>query len=233
LISFRGIVSLGRSVPQNFKLPAVDLLTLDTTLDLERRAIVYCYPIRTPEDWSDLGGNQPDSDFVVGENVALKRIKPPKKNAEARILHAMQREIQILTNEKFRNFQYIVQLRGLLWEDRKDGDLVWPTMVVEYCHCTLRELLSAHTLDTRLKCEFYYAIQLALQTIMGHDFVHGDIKCENVMIQHSADGSLIPKLSDFGNSVQLFTNSTIQLYGTDPWRAPEVGDVEFRGNLSL
>jgi serine/threonine protein kinase len=55
--------------------------------------------------------------------------------------------------------------------------------------------------------------------------VHGDVKCENVLVFQEGD-SVIAKISDFGNSVIISEVSNFcQLPGgTPPWNAPEWQD---------
>jgi serine/threonine protein kinase len=111
-----------------------------------------------------------------------------------------------------------------LWEDRDGKKAFWPTLVTEFCNCNLLELLKAQKLKMRTKLELYLGIGQGLDAIHVAGFVHGDIKCENILIRHHGDGVIIPKISDFGSSVHnnILADAMIVLAGTDPWRAPEV-----------
>jgi serine/threonine protein kinase len=184
---------------------------------------VYRYLINSPEDRMATTNLSSGQMLDRGTVVALKRIRPMRDNEESGVLRAAQKEIQVMAAPQLRNHEYIVKLHSVLWEDRDGKGAFWPTLVTEFCDCNLLELLNTQKLKMRTKLELYLGIGHGLGAIHAAGFVHGDIKCENVLIQHRGDEVIIPKLSDFGSSVynNILADAVVVLAGTDPWRAPE------------
>jgi serine/threonine protein kinase len=114
---------------------------------------------------------------------------------------------------------------ALAWEDRGEDSPLWPTMIMEYCQCTLAELQSEreHPLIPLLKHQIVAGVSLGVDALHREDIIHGDIKSENVLIKITEDGMFVPKLADFGSSIVQLQNDLVDIGGTDPWRAPEVG----------
>jgi hypothetical protein len=75
------------------------------------------------------------------------------------------------------------------------------------------------------------ALQIVRQIVAGleeahaNGIVHGDVKCDNVLVQTLRDGSMLPRLIDFG--IARFLDESIATYdavvtGTPEYIAPEV-----------
>ena len=66
-------------------------------------------------------------------------------------------------------------------------------------------------------------IEFGLASLHLEGFIHGNLKCDKILIHYQEDGLIVPKLSDFGSSIILaYDVEFVEIFGTDPWRAPEV-----------
>jgi serine/threonine protein kinase len=189
-----------------------------------RHSEVYRYLVSDRHDMIAL--TSPSSPPArAGSFVALKRVQPMADGERARVLRAIANEVHILTRPALREHDFIVRFQALVWEDHGGGpdEPHWPTLITEYCDCTLQELLAAHRLGLEAKCWLLIGIGEALETLWQQGYVHGDIKCENILIQFRGNNVIVPKLSDFGSSISYEdAEEAVILGGTDPWRAPEV-----------
>lgn len=63
-----------------------------------------------------------------------------------------------------------------------------------------------------------------LEYLHGCNVVHGDLKCQNVLITLSSDGTPIPLICDFGTSriMGMRGYTTQSLWGTQGFLAPEL-----------
>lgn len=169
----------------------------------------------------------------AGTVVALKRVIPQALEDnrvsldDSRQLKAIATEIQALTKKSLREHENIIEMYALVWEDRGEEAAYWPTMVMEYCPCTLAELQSERKspLSTALKFQIIQGICFGFDALQEEEIIHGDVKSENVLIQVTGDGMLIPKLADFGSCVIEISSDIVEIGGTDPWRAPEVSII--------
>ena len=100
-----------------------------------------------------------------------------------------------------------------------------PTIIMEYCeHGSLRNILDKKILNPLYKIYLIYSICNGLNYVHSKGIVHGDLKCDNILLSGEKIGNFpIPKLADFGLS-QFRPNKVIG--GTPGFIAPEV----FRGS---
>jgi serine/threonine protein kinase len=113
---------------------------------------------------------------------------------------------------------------GLAWDDRGGDIAYWPTMIMEYCPCTLAELQRERksNLSTLLKFQIIQGVSFGVNALHQEDIIHGDIKSENILIKVLDDRLIIPKLADFGSSVIGLNEDLVEIRGTERWQAPEV-----------
>jgi serine/threonine protein kinase len=193
---------------------------------------VFRYEVR--EGAEGFAFSTQNGDFLeAGTVVALKRVIPQALEDnrvsldDSRQLKAVATEIQALTKKSLREHENIIELYALAWEDRGGEAAYWPTMIMEYCPCTLAELQSERKspLPLPLKLQIIQGISFGFDALQEEKIIHGDVKSENVLIQVMGDGLLIPKLADFGSCVVEISSDFVEIGGTDPWRAPEVSII--------
>ena len=143
-------------------------------------------------------------------------------------IEALIREILILTHPPVRSSPSIVDLLKLLFEF--DGGLLRPVLILEYADIgTLSDFLHSENmvgLDT--KDGFCKDIARGLHTLHKSGIVHGDIKCDNVLLFRTDNDEIAAKLTDFGFSTLLSeveNGSSVKVGGTDPFRAPEAEEA--------
>jgi serine/threonine protein kinase len=99
---------------------------------------------------------------------------------------------------------------------------------LEYCEFNLAEYQNTKHLDLNEKLRVGIGIGSGLSAIHSFRIVHGDIKSENILVKIEVGGEAVPKLADFGSSLQdlrsnqVDTKKPVWIGGTNPWRAPEV-----------
>jgi serine/threonine protein kinase len=162
-----------------------------------------------------------------GTIVAIKKITPRDDDTglERSVLRELTNEVIVLSRPSLQAHENIVTMHSLVWEDRGSDVALWPSIVLEYCPATLADLQShgLKPLEALLKGQVLQQIGMGLDALHEEAFIHGDLKSENVLIQISEGGIIIPKLSDFGSSVLFWeSEELVRIGGTDPWRAPEV-----------
>ncbi|KAH7227279.1 kinase-like domain-containing protein, partial [Fusarium solani] len=99
-------------------------------------------------------------------------------------------------------------------------------LVLEYADCgTLASFVrSGRTANLKTKASLYRDVLKGLAVLHEVGVVHGDVKCENVLVFQQDDGSFKAKLIDFGFSVLLAEHepgACIRVGGTQPFTPPE------------
>lgn len=160
-----------------------------------------------------------------------------------RQLRAAYSELRILAHSPLRSHKNIVELLGIAWvrdtsalmSFEESNIAYWPVLLLEYS--SLGSLSDAwetfakdeKKLDSASKCSLCLDVARGLKALHDCDIVHGDLKCENILLFSHA-GSYTAKLADFGHSVTELEDHDGLQANTPPWNAPEDnGDLNFIG----
>lgn len=93
-------------------------------------------------------------------------------------------------------------------------DAVIQIFVAEYAsNGTVLEHLSKSEPDRRTPWKFLYEAALGLEYLHGHNILHGNLRCDNILVGN--DG--LAKLADF----RLSASTASQAFGSMRWQAPE------------
>ncbi|KAL4739990.1 hypothetical protein BDV11DRAFT_169622 [Aspergillus similis] len=150
-------------------------------------------------------------------------------------------ELKLLSASGIRSHRHITQLKGISFETphhRTDGYLA---PVLMFDASSMGNLLNFICDPVRMVdgpyWEFCLDVARGLQALHSHGFIHGDVKCENVLIfpaKTPQGRSFIAKVTDFGCSIVIDeVGSQTRLRGsTIPYDAPEADSVIERGNLA-
>jgi serine/threonine protein kinase len=178
--------------------------------------------------------------------MAYKRIRPvfddDGRVDDAAALEQFIDELKALSAPEVRSHPNINRLRGIAFETqshRSDGTL-FPVLMSD--PSPLGNLLDFVQDIIQMVDEPYWEccldIARGLQVLHANNFIHGDVKCENVLVFPSAEfegRKFIAKLTDFGCSMDLSTiepNAFTKLRGaTPPYDAPESDTLIQRGLL--
>ncbi|KAL4750110.1 hypothetical protein BDW72DRAFT_194233 [Aspergillus terricola var. indicus] len=150
-------------------------------------------------------------------------------------------ELKLLSAAGIRSHRHITQLKGISFETphhRTDGYLA---PVLMFDASSMGNLLNFICDPVRMVdgpyWEFCLDVARGLQALHSHGFIHGDVKCENVLIfpaKTPQGRSFIAKITDFGCSMAIDeVGSQTRLRGsTIPYDAPEADSVIESGNLA-
>lgn len=152
--------------------------------------------------------------------VAVKLVKPLDSQEK---LESVCLEILALTHPPLRDHPNIIDLLGLTWTTEREKSLE-PALVVELAeYGSLDKYLLSHSLDRAAKAKICVGVADGLDVLHQCAVIHGDVKCENVLVVRGANDSITPKLSDFGFSLVLPQEQLgTKLIGTPRWSAPEL-----------
>ncbi|CAF9913320.1 MAG: hypothetical protein ALECFALPRED_008750 [Alectoria fallacina] len=177
--------------------------------------------------------------FPQGMTVAFKRAilnRAVMKDPIAGRIHVILNELLTMHHPPLRAHPNIVKLLGVGFETEgpSDDQRAMPVLIPECAELgNLAEVLETARKEDR-PLEFEEKLSLCLDIAHGleilHacDIVHGDVKCENVLIFEERDDSkgsnsehlkLVGKLTDFG--VLRLEDGGLILGGSRPWQAPE------------
>jgi serine/threonine protein kinase len=148
-----------------------------------------------------------------------------------RQLYSLHLELRVLTDSRIRSHPNIVKLLTVFWEEHPDDmGHYWPSLVLE--NADLGTLSNYFQRGERpsLDVQRYicHGIGSGLEFLHRHGVVHGDVKCDNVLLfrsNHDKEG-IMPKLGDFGYAVLDGQNTPLLGRGTHPYKAPELYDGE-------
>jgi serine/threonine protein kinase len=134
-------------------------------------------------------------------------------------------ELRVLCHPPIRHHENVVDLLGLGWEtDNLDYSRLWPVLVVEWAnHGTLLDVIRAQSLDVNIKLELCRDIARGLSAIHECAVVHGDVKCQNILVFacETREHGYLAKIADFSCAVLDGDDETFLLGGTWPWNPPE------------
>ncbi|KAG7006613.1 hypothetical protein G7Y79_00013g033850 [Physcia stellaris] len=179
-----------------------------------------------------------------GSVVALKRaIVPPGtktiQDGLAKRINLLFNEVLTMRHPPLAAHPNIVQLLGIGFESEgPDSDRnVMPTLVPECAELgNLAEVLETAKREDRplsfdQKLAFCVDVAHGLEALHACDIIHGDVKCENVLVfentpsdeglSDSQERHLVCKLTDFGYSHLDASSNGFPLGGSPPWNAPE------------
>ncbi|KAH7344358.1 hypothetical protein BKA66DRAFT_579432 [Pyrenochaeta sp. MPI-SDFR-AT-0127] len=184
--------------------------------------------------------------WLNGDWLAIKRglftmhlQEPMGVKSDGQTYRAVLQEVRILSCPDIRQHPNFVRLFAVAWEEHAGSGgetFVTPVLVQSYAtHGNLSGFLRAKFLEgiltRQLKMQLITGIAEGLQTLHNLGVVHGDVKCENILVSWDAAGmKFVPKISDFGfsliqnsSSFSDFTASSISTYGaTRRYVAPEL-----------
>ncbi|KAI1177923.1 hypothetical protein F4777DRAFT_153280 [Nemania sp. FL0916] len=177
--------------------------------------------------------------------MAYKRIRPSfdfdGKIDKRAALRQVIDELKILSAPSIRSHPNICRLRGISFEiqDQMDGRL-FPALILD--PSPFGSLLDFIRDPIRMIDGPYWEccvdVGRGLQALHKNQFIHGDVKCENVLIFPATNyerRNFIAKLTDFGCSMNLDTiepNTYTRLKGSTPlYDAPEANGMIHRDNL--
>ena len=153
--------------------------------------------------------------------------------AEVRALKAIAWECHVLSRPKVRSCKNIVGLLGLSWRPvytcGENNLRFLPVLLMEYAHeGALTNLWNPDLYLTTYNFKRNLALDIArgLGTLHEQGIIHGDLKCDNILLNQDSENHITAKISDFGFSVHDYgPNATARFPGrTPPWDAPEASE---------
>ena len=167
-----------------------------------------------------------------------------RDRSEQMCLRSTIQEIRILNHKPLRDHPNLIRVFGVAWQDDVDEQgraFPVPYLVQELAkHGNLRQYLlarrgTASSSGTRnsvtTKLEFCRGVAAGMEALHQCAIVHGDLKCDNVLVCSDDNGNFIPKLTDFGFSsitslvsvLNYFPNRRVTVMGgSRRYMAPEV-----------
>lgn len=99
-------------------------------------------------------------------------------------------------------------------------------MVLEYCDqgnlLTYQSKLKNRAFDLKEALEILTQVMLGLRVIHEKNYIHRDIKSENVLIKATDKGGRIYKIADFGFARPVKSGTASTVCGTQKYMAPEI-----------
>ena len=126
---------------------------------------------------------------------------------DGQMYRAVLQEVRILNSPAIRKHPNFVRLFAVAWEEKAGNGgetVVTPVLAQGYAtHGDLSGFLRAKSLEgvltRQLKMQLITGVAEGLQTLHSLGVVHGDVKCENILVSWDAAGKkFVPKISDFG-----------------------------------
>ncbi|MCJ1314228.1 hypothetical protein MMC25_007908 [Agyrium rufum] len=158
-------------------------------------------------------------------DLAIKIVRPCKREEEDNILRAVGVEMKTLTNSSLVENEYIVRLKAVDWEVRMGYQHPLPILIME---CAEFGDLAGYqkrplTLRFQTKLELCLDVALGIRALHAYGFIHGDLKSENVLLFHHPKRGFIAKLSDFAfSALPTYKGEKRRLAGKSfPYNAPE------------
>lgn len=142
-------------------------------------------------------------------------------------------EIRILSHPPLRNHRHLIYLFGVAWDEEEfqgtgAESIPKPVLLQEYArYGSLDKYLWSNQTSWSTKTDLACQVLYGLQALHSCYILHGDIKCENILLSKDTSTSgLVAKLSDFGFSTILVDYKPDDmaeiLGGTERFMAPEI-----------
>ncbi|KAL8655378.1 MAG: hypothetical protein Q9210_000912 [Variospora velana] len=175
--------------------------------------------------------------FPQGEVLAFKRavLNRDMSDPISDRIRVVFNELLTTCHPPLRSHPNIVKLHGIAFETEGPADALncMPVLVLECAELgNLAEILETarkedRAIDFQDKLSLCIDIAHGLEILHSCDIVHGDVKCENVLVFEKDDAgqgeksafNLQCKLTDFG--VSRHPDGGVSLGGSRPWQAPE------------
>jgi serine/threonine protein kinase len=169
-----------------------------------------------------------------GELVAVKHLKIDAEDQSqddagrrisecGRIWKALT-EIRIMMHPPIAECINVLSVKGFGW-DYVGGKTTTPSLVVEFAeYGTIRHYLKTEPKKSDSeRWKILSGISEGLLSLHHCGVIHGDVKMENILVAAMSDGTIIPKIADFGSSVITTSGEEHYSYGgTDIYNPPEV-----------
>ena len=125
-----------------------------------------------------------------GKMVAVKLVKPFDTQEK---IENVCLEILALTHPPLHAHQNIIDLIGITWTSERDLHME-PALVVEFAeYGSLDKYLNSHQLDIVAKSNICVQIADGLDMLHQCAIIHGDVKCENVLMVRGVQRCYCPK----------------------------------------
>jgi hypothetical protein len=150
--------------------------------------------------------------------------------SEGNAIRAVAWECHVLSHPAIQASRHVVRLLGIVWEAVEDlisHRRLLPALAIEFAdQGSLDDLLDsdAYCLSYGLKRQLVLDVLCGLSVLHQNNFIHGDVKTENVLLFTTNLGGICAKITDFGCSLHNSNkNAIVHLPGrSPPWDAPEV-----------
>ena len=164
---------------------------------------------------------------LTGDKVAVKHVNPLDSDER---LESVCLEILSLMHPPLRDHKNIIDLLGITWTNEGEHSLL-PAIVVEFAeYGSLDKYLVNTPLDSAAKANLCIGVAEGIDILHQCSIIHGDVKCENVLVTRDLKGAAVPKLADFGFSFVLpHEQAGAKLVGTPRWNAPELSEGDTAG----
>ncbi|KAL9102017.1 MAG: hypothetical protein Q9163_002793 [Psora crenata] len=224
---------------KTYNVPILPVTKPDIRTVLGEGASFLVNGAEVPHDYVDPSSGK---SFPQGTVVALKRAKllGDMEDPITDRIRVLFNELLTTNHAPLAAHPNIVNLLGIGFETEgpSDGQNAMPVLIPECAELgNLAEILESarkedRPLDFQDKMSLCLDIAHGIEILHACDIVHGDVKCENVLMfekdEHDGPGGpenfrLYCKLTDFG--VSRLPSGELVLGGSRPWQAPEC----FRG----
>ena len=144
-------------------------------------------------------------------------------------LRAVISDLRVMLHPPIRKSPFVIDLLGISWYKEIDSR-VMPVLVMQCARFgSLADFQAGpRVLDNPTKARLSLDVAKGLLALHGCGIVHGDVKSENILLDHAPNRErfhgLIAKISDFGGALLDVSEDTEFLNGvggTVPWMAPE------------
>ncbi|OXV06467.1 hypothetical protein Egran_05765 [Elaphomyces granulatus] len=217
------------------KIPIIPISVPDVRCVLGHGLSFLVNGAEMPETYID---HRSGVEFPKGMIVAMKRsvVRDDMTDIIGHRMRVLFTEILTMCHPPLLAHPNIVKLLGICLEIEGPGisKIAIPVLVVECAELgNLAEVLETARKEERPfgfeeKLALYADVAHGLEVLHACDIVHGDVKCENVLVFEKDCQSKEPnwpksryicKLTDFG--ISTHTAGNITLGGSRPWQAPE------------